>query len=141
MTTPFSPVPCPDGCGEAVRPVGDDLEARFRVENADRADLALGDIAGLADQRQQPARLGAVFSADRYREPDAVFEARVGPFALRCVENRRGAFGKLFGGGPGGKLLAQEGRGDLLGAVGREQLAHEIRLILAGRLGERRSPP
>src|SRR5690606_30511802 len=128
----------PDGRSEAVGPVGDDLEAGFGVEDADRSDLALGDVAGLAYQRQQPARFGAVFPAKRYAEPDAILEARVGTFALRCVENRRRAFGKLFGGGPRGKLLAHEGHRDLLGGVGSEEFACKAGFVFAGRLGQGR---
>ncbi len=128
--------PLSDGGGEGVRAVGNDLEAGLGVEDADRADFALRDMSCLADQRQQPARLGTVFPADRYREPDAIFEACIRTLALGRIEGRRRTFGEFLGCRPRRKLLTQEGDGDLLGAEGREEFMRESRLVLAGRFGE-----
>src|SRR6476469_3098481 len=65
--------------------LGHDLEARIAVIDLDRANLGLGDVAGAADQRQQPARLGVAVTPDIEAEPNHF--ARVLP--------RRAFFGML----------------------------------------------
>ncbi len=54
---------------ELVRELGHDLEARVAVENLDGADLGFRNLAGLADERQQPARIGLAIAADVEAEP------------------------------------------------------------------------
>ena len=45
-----------------------------RIMNADRADFILGDMAGAADHRQQPARLGRLLATERQGGPDGILD-------------------------------------------------------------------
>ena len=58
-----------DGAHETIGGVADDLELGFLVEDADRADLGLGDVAEAADQRHEPFRIGIAVAADIEPEP------------------------------------------------------------------------
>ena len=46
-------------------------KAVLAVEDADRPDFPLGDMPAAADHRQQPARFGVLFGADRSAKPHA----------------------------------------------------------------------
>src|SRR5690606_8681835 len=61
-----------DRTAELVRLRGCDFETGFVVENLDRTDIALRHITRLADERQQPFRIGAMLAASGDREPHAV---------------------------------------------------------------------
>ena len=90
---------------------------------------------GLADLRQEPARLGAARPADREREPDRVAEIAAG--TPRCGRGRRGRLGDLLGRRALAAPEADEGGGDLFGAETVEERRGELGLV-AGRLGQRR---
>src|SRR6185436_6955852 len=60
-----------DGLGEARRGAGRDLDAGLAREDLDLSDLALGDVAAPAEQRDQPLRIGVLRAADVDREPGA----------------------------------------------------------------------
>ncbi len=61
--------------------LGGELHEGLALLDPDRADRLLVDVAGPADQRQQPARLRPVVAPDRQREPGAAARSRGGPSA------------------------------------------------------------
>src|SRR5205085_12480910 len=63
---------------ELARRSPGDFEQGLVRGDADRADLALGDMAAATQQRQEPARIGIVPAADVHAEPDRVLEAGTG---------------------------------------------------------------
>lgn len=75
--------------GEGVCGVADDLKPGFVLEDADRPDLGLGDMAQPADQWHQPFRVGVAAPADIEAEPGAIalgfHEAAFGADARRAL--------------------------------------------------------
>ena len=67
-----------DGQCKAVGILLQDLEAGIAVVDLDGADLGLGNVAGAADQRQQPAGIGVALTADVEAEPDHIRSVRAG---------------------------------------------------------------
>ena len=61
-----------DGDGEGFGGVTHDLELGFVAEDADRANLGLGDVADAADERQDPFWICVSLAADIETEPHAV---------------------------------------------------------------------
>ena len=87
----------------------------FALINFDRPDIAFAQATGAAQHRQQPARLGRLFVADRQGKPDAVLEIVASLF--RAFRRRR--IPQFLGRGLACQMLAQEGGGDLFGAMTR----------------------
>ena len=98
--------------------------------HADRADRGLVEIAGAAQQRQQPARLGPVVRPDRQREPRARPERR--PLARGRGRIRRA---QILGRRHARAVQPQVRGGDLFRAEFRQQLGGETGLGLGRGLG------
>jgi hypothetical protein len=58
------------GGSETLRNPLRDLKLRVAVEDPDRADLVLGDVAAAADEGDQPFRIGVGLAPDPQAEPD-----------------------------------------------------------------------
>ncbi len=96
-----------------------DLEEALLVPDADRADVVAGEVAGLAQHRQQPARVLMRLTPALDREPDGGTELG----ARRRRECRRDG-GEVLGRGLTLGLEPQIGGGELLGGEARSQLDH-----------------
>src|SRR5690606_6017091 len=97
---------------EGIDLVGGNFEDCFRVENTNGTNSLLGDTTGLADERQQPARVGALFAADIDLEAGATGKS------LACARAARGIYCKFsdfLGDRASGKLHAQIGHRKLFG--------------------------
>ena len=99
---------------EIRRDIGGNLHESLVGLDADRADGVAGDVSGLADLGQQPARLGAAGMADRQQEPDR--RPKFATLARGGGGDGRHAFGQFLGRGAAFAPQPDEGRGDPLGA-------------------------
>ena len=73
----------PHGFGETVGDGDGDVEQGFGRADADRAYFVLRHMAAAAEQRQDPARVGVLATADVEAEPDAVVELVAALAAIR----------------------------------------------------------
>ena len=93
MVTDFSPPPARATLAmNSCRQLRRDLETALILMDADGADMALGDAAGAADQRQQPARFGILLAPDIQLEPLAAGEIATGGLG---VIRRRARFRRI----------------------------------------------
>ena len=111
------------------------LNQALGFEDFDRADVALGDPASLANEWQDPARLSSLLPPDRELEPDTAIEIapRSRNFAgvFSCIH-------ELFRRRAVGLVLAKERRRDLLRAFRGEQFLGEGKLFVVKRAFEGR---
>src|SRR5690606_6987007 len=102
---------------KAVSLLGRHFKDGLGIEDADGPDGRLGDATGLAEHRQQPARLGLVLAAERDLEPGATLETLAGTWVLVAglVGDRN--IGNVLGCRTGGELLAKVSGRDRIGRM------------------------
>ena len=135
-----------DGLHEAVGVFRSDLHEGLVLLHLDSTDLALAEPAIAAQHGNQPARFGILLAAHRKREPDSrpefaarrarsdrKFLARLAIARLATAIGLDRHFGNVFRRGMLGAVEADEGSGELVDAMGRNQPFGQRTLIIARR--------
>src|SRR5690606_5241076 len=113
----------------------------------DRADIALGNVTSLADQRQQPLWIGAVLATGRNREPHTIkmriaiktfprFATLTTIPRLLATNRMHRRVGNFFRCRIGSHLPIEESSGDLFRRITLGQCLQEILIFLFNRLVE-----
>src|SRR5262249_38956081 len=129
----------PSGSGESLAKPLSGLRANFKpalgFEDLDGTDVAFGDAASLANQRQNPSGLGALLASGRELEPDAIFKIAAQRLKSLGIPSR---IHESFRRGTLSLILAEECGCDLLRAFRRQQVFGEVKLLIVQRARERR---
>ena len=117
--------------------VAGDLEEGFVRGDADGADLVAGDVATAAQQRQDPARIGALAAADIHAEPHRVVEALavvLGAFAAVWIAAiiAGGQVDQILWAGHLAGMGADQSHREVFGRFGFEQAGGEGQFLLGG---------
>ena len=129
----------PSGSGESLAKPLSGLRANLKpalgFEDLDGADVAFGDAASLANQRQNPPRLGALLASGRELEPDAIFKIAAGRLRSFGISSR---IHELFRRRPLSLILAKECGCDFLRAFRRQLYFGEANLLIGKRARKHR---